>query len=141
MSAVVDELGARNAGNTDVILEKLCLTPREAAAVLSVGLTTLYGLLERQELRSISIGRARRIPLSSLRAYVVAALERSATAGVCETPAIVAESGTKSPIGARSVPFEVPRAPEVGVFRSHDRHEPGPASARECSPGSLRPCQ
>ena len=76
VSAVLDELHGRDAGRVDITLEKLCLTPREAAAVLSIGLTTLYDLLNRGKLASISIGRARRIPLSSLKAYVAAALQQ-----------------------------------------------------------------
>lgn len=87
MTAVIDELRDHDAGRVEVTLEKLCLTADEAAQVLSVGRTTIYELLSRGELASISIGRSRRIPLSSLKAYVAAELERSGPARVCATSA------------------------------------------------------
>lgn len=96
MKGVVDDL---RPGRVDVTLEKLCLTPDEAANVLSVGRTTVYELLARGELASISIGRARRIPLVSLKAFVAEALERFGPAGVCQTSAIVPQSGTKDQNG------------------------------------------
>ncbi|HZU12203.1 MAG TPA: helix-turn-helix domain-containing protein [Chloroflexota bacterium] len=42
------------------------LTVNEAAARLAIGRTMLYQLIARQELRTVKIGRARRIPESAL---------------------------------------------------------------------------
>jgi excisionase family DNA binding protein len=48
----------------------LLLTPQEAAELLAVGRTTLYGLLQSGELTSVRIGACRRIPYDALRAFV-----------------------------------------------------------------------
>lgn len=42
------------------------LTVNEAAARLSIGRTTLYALIATHELRTIKIGRARRVPESAV---------------------------------------------------------------------------
>lgn len=41
-----------------------------AADMLSCSRSTVYALIERGELRGVKVGRARRFPLSELRAYV-----------------------------------------------------------------------
>jgi excisionase family DNA binding protein len=51
-------------------LARLLLTPQEAAELLAVGRTTLYGLLQSGELTSVRIGACRRIPYDALRAFV-----------------------------------------------------------------------
>ena len=51
-------------------MEKLLLTPEEAAEALSIGRSTLYLLLQNDELRSVKIGAARRIPMAAVREYV-----------------------------------------------------------------------
>jgi excisionase family DNA binding protein len=51
-------------------LDPLVVTPREACRLLSLGNTSLYALLARGELDSFRHGRARRITLASIRAYV-----------------------------------------------------------------------
>lgn len=48
----------------------LLVARKEACAALRVGTTTLDGLIKSGELRSVKIGRARRIPASALREYV-----------------------------------------------------------------------
>jgi len=48
----------------------LLLSPTAAAHLLGCGRTHLYGLLSRGELRSIRVGRLRRIPRSEIEAYV-----------------------------------------------------------------------
>jgi excisionase family DNA binding protein len=50
----------------------LLLTVVEAARLLAVGRTTVYALIARGELRTIHIGRARRIPIAAVFAYVAA---------------------------------------------------------------------
>jgi excisionase family DNA binding protein len=49
---------------------KLLLTVEEAAAVLSLSRTRLYGLVMRKEIYSIKVGGARRIPMQSLHEFV-----------------------------------------------------------------------
>jgi excisionase family DNA binding protein len=46
------------------------LTVDDAAAVLSLGRTKVYELLESGLLPSVKIGRSRRIPLSGVREFV-----------------------------------------------------------------------
>ena len=49
---------------------KLLLTVEEAARELSLGRSLLYELLLRGELRSVKVGRCRRIPRADLEAFV-----------------------------------------------------------------------
>ena len=51
-------------------MEQLLYTPEQAADVLAVGRTTVYGLLTDGAIRSVKIGRARRIPASAVKDYV-----------------------------------------------------------------------
>lgn len=56
----------------------LLLSVKEAAALLGIGRSTLYRLIERGEIPSVHIGGSRRIPLSAAHEFVEALLERSA---------------------------------------------------------------
>lgn len=49
---------------------KLLLTPLEAAEVLSISRSLLYGLIMHKRIFSVKVGGARRIPLQALHAYV-----------------------------------------------------------------------
>ncbi|MDE3103184.1 MAG: helix-turn-helix domain-containing protein [Chloroflexota bacterium] len=49
---------------------KLLLTPEEAAEVLAISRTRLYELLRRGEIRSVKIGKVRRVSVRALEAYV-----------------------------------------------------------------------
>jgi excisionase family DNA binding protein len=51
-------------------VEDLLLTPEEAAESLKVSRDTVYTLIRLRALPSVKIGRSRRIPAASLRAYV-----------------------------------------------------------------------
>ena len=51
-------------------MEKLLLTPREAAAVLGIGRSKLYELLQAGQIPSVRIGKCRRIPAAALRELV-----------------------------------------------------------------------
>ena len=51
-------------------MEPLLLSPEEAAEVLGLGRSRVYDLMRRRELVSVKIGRVRRIPASSVEAYV-----------------------------------------------------------------------
>ncbi len=51
-------------------MDTLLLKPEEAAAELRLSRATLYLLLASGRLRSVAIGRARRIPRDALREYI-----------------------------------------------------------------------
>lgn len=51
-------------------MEKILLTPEEAAEVLNISRSKLYDLLQLQMLRSVKIGKARRIPTEAVHEYV-----------------------------------------------------------------------
>jgi excisionase family DNA binding protein len=53
----------------------LLLTVDEAAARLSISRWTVYNLIRSGELASITIGRARRIPLEAVDKYITQRLE------------------------------------------------------------------
>ncbi|TAK70476.1 MAG: DNA-binding protein [Actinomycetota bacterium] len=48
----------------------ILLTPEQAARVLGLGRTTVYALMRDGELRSVRLGRSRRIPYASLVEFV-----------------------------------------------------------------------
>jgi excisionase family DNA binding protein len=49
----------------------------EAATLLSLGRTVVYRLVRRGELRSIKVGRTRRVVAASLNEYIARLLERA----------------------------------------------------------------
>jgi excisionase family DNA binding protein len=51
-------------------VEKILLTPIEAAAMLSIGRTKLYELMRTGDLFSVRLGGSRRIPRESVEAFV-----------------------------------------------------------------------
>lgn len=51
-------------------MDKLLLSPKEAAEMLSVSRSKLYELLAAGKLRSVRIDGCRRIPVDVLRTYV-----------------------------------------------------------------------
>ena len=48
----------------------LLLTPKAAAERLSLAESTLYQLLTSGQIESVKIGRARRVPIDALTAYI-----------------------------------------------------------------------
>jgi excisionase family DNA binding protein len=46
------------------------LTVKQAAARLALGRTTVYDLIARRELKTIKIGRARRVPESAVEEWI-----------------------------------------------------------------------
>ena len=50
--------------------EKLLLTIPESADRLGVGRSFMYELVQRGEIASLKLGRARRVPVSELQRYV-----------------------------------------------------------------------
>jgi excisionase family DNA binding protein len=57
--------------------EPLVVTPREACALLNIGNTRLYRLLSDKRVDSYREGRARRIPMASIRSYIARCLAES----------------------------------------------------------------
>jgi excisionase family DNA binding protein len=51
-------------------MERLVLTPDEAAEVLGVGKSTIYDLLRANRLRSVKIGRRRLIPVGACEEFL-----------------------------------------------------------------------
>ena len=49
---------------------RLLLRPEEVAQALGVGRTTVFELIRAGELRSVKIGKSRRIPTDAVREYV-----------------------------------------------------------------------
>lgn len=51
-------------------IPRLLLTPEQAADALAVGRTRIYELMRDRRLRSVTVGRSRRIPYASLIDFV-----------------------------------------------------------------------
>ena len=60
--------------------EKLLVTPEDAAQMLSLGRTTVYALLQTGDLFSVRVGRARRIPIGAIEAFVAGLSAREGVA-------------------------------------------------------------
>ena len=60
--------------------EELLIAVEEAARRLAIGRTAAYSLIRRGELRSVKIGRSRRVPVSTLQEYVDRLRERQGEA-------------------------------------------------------------
>ena len=58
-------------------VEPLVVTPREACALLNIGNTRLYRLLGDKQIDSYREGRARRIPMASIKSYIARCLAES----------------------------------------------------------------
>ncbi len=58
-------------------MNKLLLTPEEAAEVLGIGRTKVYALMATGELLSVRIGKSRRVPRDAVDEYI-ARLEEEA---------------------------------------------------------------
>jgi excisionase family DNA binding protein len=50
--------------------QRLLYTTDNAGAILGVGRTTIYQLIQSGELKSVKIGRSRRIPAAALQDYI-----------------------------------------------------------------------
>jgi len=64
------DLGPSRPGGKD--MDKLLLSPAEAAAHLSIGRSKVYELMRLGQLRSVKIGASRRIPQAALADFVAA---------------------------------------------------------------------
>ncbi len=59
-------------------MEKLLLSPEEAAEVLGVGRSRVYDLMRKRELLSVRIGKSRRVPVAAVQSYVEHLTEQEA---------------------------------------------------------------
>jgi excisionase family DNA binding protein len=50
-------------------MEKLLLSPEEAAEALGVGRSRVYDLMRTRQLHSVRIGKSRRVPVAAVHAY------------------------------------------------------------------------
>jgi excisionase family DNA binding protein len=50
--------------------DKILLTVEEAARVLSIGRTSVYGFIKRNELQAVKLGRSRRVVSASVKDLV-----------------------------------------------------------------------
>jgi excisionase family DNA binding protein len=53
------------------VMDKLLLTPVEAAAVLGIGRSKLYELLQTGQLASVRIGTCRRVPADAVHSFLL----------------------------------------------------------------------
>ena len=61
-------------------MEKLLLSPEEAAEALGVGRSRVYDLMRTRQLLSVRIGKSRRVPVAAVHAYVERLTEQDALA-------------------------------------------------------------
>ena len=59
-------------------MEKLLLSPEEAAEFLGVGRSRVYDLMRKRELLSVRIGKSRRVPVAAVLSYVDRLTEQEA---------------------------------------------------------------
>jgi excisionase family DNA binding protein len=64
------EKRARTIARPSPSAPRLAVSPLEAARLLSIGLSRLYRLLRAGELESFACGRARRVTVQSIEAYI-----------------------------------------------------------------------
>ena len=50
--------------------DRVLLRPEEVAQALSIGRSTVFALMRSGELRSVKIGKARRVPVDAMTEYV-----------------------------------------------------------------------
>lgn len=80
---VADELDGLRAQTVAPLL----VTPEEAAELLRIGRTEVFGLIGRGELESVSLGKRRRVPMAALHAFVARLREQQCTPGGPAAPA------------------------------------------------------
>ena len=59
-------------------MEKLLVSPEEAAEMLGVGRSRVYDLMRTRQLQSVRIGKSRRVPLTAVHAFVARLTEQDA---------------------------------------------------------------
>jgi excisionase family DNA binding protein len=72
--------------------DQILVTPEEAARRLSIGRTTIYELMARGELRSVNVGRCRRVPVSELCSFVARLVDGTAGQHRTVTASLIEQS-------------------------------------------------
>ena len=67
---MIDQRGKSLLAENGRRVAPLLLKPEEAAEALGIARTRVYQLMRAQEIRSVKIGKVRRIPVAALQAYV-----------------------------------------------------------------------
>ena len=57
-------------------MEKMLLSPEEAAEMLGVGRSRVYDLIRTRQLQSVLIGKSRRVPVAAVHAFVTRLTEQ-----------------------------------------------------------------
>ena len=70
---VREELAAAQAKPADAPAPDRLYTPAEAAQLLGIGRTTLYVEIAAQRIRTLKVGRLRRVPASAIGEYLTRA--------------------------------------------------------------------
>ena len=55
--------------------EPVLITVEEMAAMLSIGRTVAWELVRKQKIKSVKIGRTRRVPITAIQEYVAQLME------------------------------------------------------------------
>ena len=63
-------LGIDERSNMQISVEKIAVTPAEAATMLGVHVSTIYKLHNRGELTMRKVGRCSKIPIAKVRALI-----------------------------------------------------------------------
>ncbi len=62
-------------------MDKVLLTPIEAAAALGIGRSKVYELLQSGQLQSVHIGRCRRVPADAVHSFAASLRQTTSTRG------------------------------------------------------------
>lgn len=65
----------------ELIVDKVLLTPIEAAAALGIGRSKVYELLQSGQLQSVHIGRCRRVPADAVHSFAASLRQTTNTRG------------------------------------------------------------
>jgi excisionase family DNA binding protein len=80
--------------------EPILVSPRQALRLLDISNSSLYELLRSGQIRSLHVGRSRRIPLEAIKEFVAKRL--------AENPANPQKRGRGRPLGSRNRPKPAP---------------------------------